>query len=251
MALQLPGYLETKSPQYLYELMRQTYNRSAVGQAEPKLTCTDRPYDMEICLGQDHDGIRYGTFNRCMIQMPGLGGFKCTSGHFFSKKVQFGGADYELRVGHYAEGSNAGQYGVTIGDAKDTQHVASVVENWNVNGDDATLSAALQQACQPLTERFTRRLDPISAASQPNLSPTEVATDIVVSGIRTYCASPADTAKTLDTLNTWWSQFQSYVSMATQAIATLAPKHQPQGQEDNTTANDRGQNQSLAQNQNR
>lgn len=258
MALQLPEYLKTKSPQHLYSLMRATYERNSRAEgAEREPVCTDRPYGMEICLGPDRDGIRYGSFKKCKLDV--MDGFFCTSGHFFSKTVQFKNVAHELRAGAYTEGDLQGQHGVTIVDAKDTQYMAAVVGDWDEpHSNTPLLSASLNQACIPAQEHFERKLELPPDAALSSLSPTEVASDMIISGTRTYCASPADMTRVSDAmarglrnLNAWWTQFQGYLAVATHALSMLAPNDQAQGQKNNPAPNNSGWDQLLAQNQDR
>lgn len=190
MALQIPQYLNGRSPEYLYNVVQATYLRAPQhGAGKYASVCSERPYDLKVCHGPERDGIRYGSFRSTNLtcQWFGMG---CTSGHFYSKMVTVGQSLYELRVGQFAIGRQGGRYGVTVLNADDTQFISQSVDTWeNVIGSPLVLGAALMSACVPVVEPFTRsfQIAPDSASLRRARAEVVSSTITTESGTRTYC----------------------------------------------------------------
>lgn len=190
MALQIPQYLNGRSPEYLYNVVQATYLRAPqYGDGKYASVCSERPYDMKVCLGPERDGIRYGSFHSTNLTCRWLG-LGCSSGHFYSKMFTVGPSLYELRVGQFTMGRLGGRYGVTVLNADDTQFISQSVDTWeNVIGSPLVLGAALMSACVPVVEPFTRTFQIASDSASLRRTRAEVVSSTITteSGTRTYC----------------------------------------------------------------
>ncbi len=221
MALQVPNYLNGQSPEYLYNLLKATFQRQPQTFNGPHgFACSDRPYDMKVCHTAEHNGIRFGTFEHC-----GWLKSNCSSGEFYSKFVMISGRQYELRAGIFTAGREiAGKYAATVVDAADTQFVAQSLMNWvTTRGDETVLSKAIDQACIVVEEPFTYSSYryPSKALVTNNGLERVTSVEVIEHGIRSYCdysimlapvPEPAPSPMVLPELASWWrSTYESLI----------------------------------------
>lgn len=207
MALQLPQYLKSRSPEYLYQLLKLTHERQPqVVTDHSEFGCSQRPYGLEVCHGSSHNGIRYGTFGRCKWF-----GMMCSNGHFYSKVVVVNGQPYQLRAGVFTDGHEVkGKYGVTLLDGSDSRFVAQLLTDWvNTQGDEALLTGALNQVCVPIRESFSRTLYKSVPPSSEITAEMVTSTLVIESGTRVYCeySAPSEnlpSSAIIPQLASWW-----------------------------------------------
>lgn len=233
MALQVPQYLDGRSPKYLHNLMQATYLRAPqYGDGNYVSSCSQRPYDMNVCLWPERDGIRYGTFHSTNLLCKWVG-VRCVGGHFYSKKFITNQTTYELRVGQFALGRHAGSYGVAVINSDDTQFISQSLNFWqNVMGDAMVLGAALASACVPVTEPFTRtvQVSPNNGSARRTEAEVVISTTTTETGMRTYCqnrdALPHTSPLVAPRLANWWTNIYASVAAYTHPNHSILPTDQ-------------------------